>query len=144
MDSIKGSEAWHWPQLLLQETLHLPFTVPISSAAVDNILLPENRAHLSLEAQLKELLEKLDTVSTMRSSGARTRRIRLLRHEINSIRHKLAQQQSKALPNGDTVPREGLETTSREGDEEGEKGEQQGFDSRSLVLVSSQNLLFLP
>ncbi|KAM4885111.1 bromodomain and PHD finger-containing protein 3 isoform 3-T3 [Sylvia borin] len=88
---------------------------------VDNILVPENRAHLSLEAQLKELLEKLDTVSTMRSSGARTRRIRLLRREINSIRHKLAQQQSKALPNGDTVPREGLETTSREGDEEGEK-----------------------
>lgn len=102
------------------------------SPAVDNILVPENRAHLSLEAQLKELLEKLDTVSSMRSSGARTRRIRLLRREINSIRHKLAQQQSKALPNGDTGTREGLETPSRDGDEEGEKGEQQDFDSRSL------------
>ncbi|NXL21825.1 BRPF3 protein, partial [Setophaga kirtlandii] len=83
---------------------------------VDNILVPENRAHLSLEAQLKELLEKLDTVSTMRSSGARTRRVRLLRREINSIRHRLAQQQqSKALPNGD-----GLEAAPRDGDEEGD------------------------
>ncbi|NXR11188.1 BRPF3 protein, partial [Semnornis frantzii] len=85
---------------------------------VDNILLPENRAHLSLEAQLKELLEKLDLVSSMRSSGARTRRIRLLRREINSVRQKLAQQQSKTLPNGEPVPwEEGLEKTAREGHE---------------------------
>ncbi|KFO92793.1 Bromodomain and PHD finger-containing protein 3, partial [Buceros rhinoceros silvestris] len=89
---------------------------------VDNILLPENRAHLCLEAQLKELLEKLDMVSTMRSSGARTRRIRLLRREINSIRQKLAQQQNKTMPNGESVRREeGLDKTSREEDEEGEK-----------------------
>ncbi|KFR16623.1 Bromodomain and PHD finger-containing protein 3, partial [Opisthocomus hoazin] len=89
---------------------------------VDNILLPENRAHLSLEAQLKELLEKLDMVSTMRSSGARTRRIRLLRREINSIRQKLAQQQNKTMPNGEPVLlEEGLDKTSREGDEEGDK-----------------------
>ncbi|XP_008590146.1 PREDICTED: bromodomain and PHD finger-containing protein 3 isoform X3 [Galeopterus variegatus] len=58
---------------------------------VDNILIPENRAHLSPEAQLKELLEKLDLVSAMRSSGARTRRVRLLRREINALRQKLAQ-----------------------------------------------------
>ncbi|NXK19381.1 BRPF3 protein, partial [Arenaria interpres] len=89
---------------------------------VDNILLPENRAHLSLEAQLKELLEKLDMVSTMRSSGARTRRIRLLRREINSVRQKLAQQQNKTMPNGESVPQEeGLDKSSREGDEEGDK-----------------------
>ncbi|XP_064354241.1 bromodomain and PHD finger-containing protein 3 isoform X1 [Dromaius novaehollandiae] len=89
---------------------------------VDNVLLPENRAHLSLEAQLKELLEKLDMVSTMRSSGARTRRIRLLRREINSLRQKLAQQQNKTMPNGEPVSREdGPDKTSREGDEEGEK-----------------------
>ncbi|KGL98624.1 Bromodomain and PHD finger-containing protein 3, partial [Charadrius vociferus] len=89
---------------------------------VDNILLPENRAHLSLEAQLKELLEKLDMVSTMRSSGARTRRIRLLRREINSIRQKLAQQQNKTMSNGEPVPQEEeLDKSSREGDEEGDK-----------------------
>ncbi|XP_050182849.1 bromodomain and PHD finger-containing protein 3 isoform X6 [Myiozetetes cayanensis] len=87
---------------------------------VDNILLPENRAHLSLEAQLKELLGKLDIVSTMRSSGARTRRIRLLRREINSVRQKLAQQQNKTK--GETVLRDQrLEKTSRDGDEEREK-----------------------
>ncbi|KFV10098.1 Bromodomain and PHD finger-containing protein 3, partial [Pterocles gutturalis] len=91
---------------------------------VDNILLPENRAHLSLEAQLKELLEKLDMVSSMRSSGARTRRIRLLRREINSIRQKLAQQQNKSMPNGEPALREeGLDKTARDGDEEGEKGD---------------------
>ncbi|NWU88415.1 BRPF3 protein, partial [Upupa epops] len=89
---------------------------------VDNILLPENRAHLSLEVQLKELLEKLDLVSTMRSSGARTRRIRLLRREINSIRQKLAQQQNRTMANGDPgLQDEELEKTSREGDEEEEK-----------------------
>ncbi|XP_038605382.1 bromodomain and PHD finger-containing protein 3 isoform X2 [Tachyglossus aculeatus] len=72
---------------------------------VDNILVAENRAHLSLEVQLKELLEKLDMVSTMRSSGARTRRVRLLRREINALRQKLAQQQqSKALSNGELSP----------------------------------------
>ncbi|XP_027550818.1 bromodomain and PHD finger-containing protein 3 isoform X4 [Neopelma chrysocephalum] len=91
---------------------------------VDNILLPENRAHLSLEAQLKELLEKLDIVSTMRSSGARTRRIRLLRREINSIRQKLAQQQNKTMAKGETVLwDQRLEKTSRDGDEEREKAD---------------------
>ncbi|XP_052018983.1 bromodomain and PHD finger-containing protein 3 isoform X2 [Apodemus sylvaticus] len=75
---------------------------------VDNILIPENRAHLSPEAQLKELLEKLDLVSAMRSSGARTRRVRMLRREINALRQKLAQPPppqflslNKTVPNGD-------------------------------------------
>uniref|UniRef100_A0A7M4E4S5 Bromodomain and PHD finger containing 3 n=1 Tax=Crocodylus porosus TaxID=8502 RepID=A0A7M4E4S5_CROPO len=96
---------------------------------VDNILVPENRAHLSLEAQLKELLEKLDMVSTMRSSGARTRRIRLLRREINSIRQKVAQQQNKTMPNGESAPREeGLDRVLRgEQDDDGEKGVTNGF-----------------
>ncbi|OXB67280.1 hypothetical protein ASZ78_015921 [Callipepla squamata] len=89
---------------------------------VDNILLPENRAHLSLEAQLKELLEKLDIVSPMRSSGARTRRMRLLRREINSVRQKLAQQQNRTMANGEPVLwEEGLDKTSTEGDEEGDR-----------------------
>uniref|UniRef100_W5MZ00 Bromodomain and PHD finger containing 3 n=1 Tax=Lepisosteus oculatus TaxID=7918 RepID=W5MZ00_LEPOC len=76
---------------------------------VDNILLPENRLHMSPEDQLKELLDKLDMVTSMRSSGARTRRIRLLRREINSIRYKLGQQQ-RLLLNGDhtkPAPEEG-------------------------------------
>ncbi|XP_007483835.1 bromodomain and PHD finger-containing protein 3 isoform X3 [Monodelphis domestica] len=97
---------------------------------VDNILLPENRAHLSLEVQLKELLEKLDLVSTMRSSGARTRRVRLLRREINALRQKLAQQQpNKMVPNGELPPglREEVDVVEKalhgEEEEDGEKAD---------------------
>lgn len=53
-------------------------------------MLPENRAHMSPECQLKELLEKLDIVSSFRTSGARTRRLKLLRKEINLLRQRLA------------------------------------------------------
>ncbi|XP_026865797.2 bromodomain and PHD finger-containing protein 3 isoform X1 [Electrophorus electricus] len=55
---------------------------------VDTLLNPENRLHMSVEDQLKELLDKLDVVTSMRSSGARTRRIRLLRREINNVRYR--------------------------------------------------------
>uniref|UniRef100_A0A3P8SJ81 Bromodomain and PHD finger containing 3 n=1 Tax=Amphiprion percula TaxID=161767 RepID=A0A3P8SJ81_AMPPE len=55
---------------------------------VDSVLDPDNRLHMTVEEQLKELLEKLDFVSSMRCSGARTRRIRLLRREINNIRYR--------------------------------------------------------
>ncbi|XP_062855199.1 bromodomain and PHD finger-containing protein 3 isoform X2 [Trichomycterus rosablanca] len=65
---------------------------------VDTLLDPENRVHMSVEDQLKELLEKLDVVTTMRTSGARTRRIRLLRKEINNIRYR----RNSHLSNGDT------------------------------------------
>ncbi|RXM29961.1 Bromodomain and PHD finger-containing protein 3 [Acipenser ruthenus] len=78
------------------------------SLMVDNILVPENRVHLSLEDQLKELLDKLDMVSSMRSSGARTRRIRLLRREINSIRGK------RLLHNGERGRHPRGEETDRE------------------------------
>lgn len=55
---------------------------------------------MTVEEQLKELLEKLDFVSTMRCSGARTRRIRLLRREINNIRYKQGQHPRHNLLNG--------------------------------------------
>lgn len=87
---------------------------PPFSLAVDNILIPENRAHLSPEAQLKELLEKLDLVSAMRSSGARTRRVRMLRREINALRQKLAQPPPPQLLSlNKTVPNGELPTGSR-------------------------------
>uniref|UniRef100_A0A3P8ZJ92 Bromodomain and PHD finger containing, 3b n=1 Tax=Esox lucius TaxID=8010 RepID=A0A3P8ZJ92_ESOLU len=68
---------------------------------VDTLLDPENRLHMSSEEQLKELLDKLDVVTAMRSSGARTRRIRLLRREINSIRYRQGQRHRDTLLNGD-------------------------------------------
>ncbi|XP_028855039.1 bromodomain and PHD finger-containing protein 3 isoform X2 [Denticeps clupeoides] len=58
----------------------------------------ENRLHLSPEEQLKSLLEKLDFITSMRTSGGRTKRVRLLRREINSIRHKLSLQQRASSP----------------------------------------------
>ncbi|XP_070601302.1 bromodomain and PHD finger-containing protein 3 isoform X6 [Erythrolamprus reginae] len=95
---------------------------------VDNILVAENRAHLSLEVQLKELLEKLDVVSTMRSSGARTRRVRLLRREINSVRQKLAQQQNKVMANGESTPwEEGLEKMLQSEEDKGKAAVTNGF-----------------
>ncbi|KAK0146281.1 Bromodomain and PHD finger-containing protein 3 [Merluccius polli] len=53
---------------------------------VDSVLDPDNRLHMSVDEQLKELLDKLDVVTSMRGSGARTRRIRLLRREIHNVR----------------------------------------------------------
>ncbi len=55
---------------------------------------------MTVEEQLKELLEKLDFVSSMRCSGARTRRIRLLRREINNIRYRQGQHPRHSLHNG--------------------------------------------
>ncbi|XP_077434456.1 bromodomain and PHD finger-containing protein 3 isoform X1 [Vanacampus margaritifer] len=55
---------------------------------VDSVLNPDNRLHMSVEEQLKELLDKLDFVSSTRCSAARTRRMRLLRREINNIRFR--------------------------------------------------------
>ncbi|XP_061913361.1 bromodomain and PHD finger-containing protein 3-like isoform X1 [Entelurus aequoreus] len=67
---------------------------------VDSVLDPDNRIHMSVEEQLKELLDKLDFVSSMRCSAARTRRMRLLRREITSIRHRQGQQHRYGLHNG--------------------------------------------
>lgn len=55
---------------------------------------------MTVEEQLKVLLDKLDFVTSMRCSGARTRRIRLLRREINSIRHRQGQHPRHSLHNG--------------------------------------------
>lgn len=55
---------------------------------------------MTVEEQLKELLEKMDFVSSMRCSGARTRRIRLLRREINNIRYRQGQHHRFSLHNG--------------------------------------------
>ncbi|XP_066444528.1 bromodomain and PHD finger-containing protein 3-like isoform X3 [Eleutherodactylus coqui] len=73
----------------LPEKAHADDYYRFSWEEVDELLRPENRVHLTPEYQLKELLEKLDIVSNMRSSGARTRRLKLLRREINVLRQRL-------------------------------------------------------
>ncbi|XP_041859482.1 bromodomain and PHD finger-containing protein 3 [Melanotaenia boesemani] len=67
---------------------------------VDSVLDPDNRLHMTVEEQLKELLEKLDFVTSMRCSGARTRRIRLLRREINYIRYRQGHHPRNSIHNG--------------------------------------------
>ncbi|XP_054575629.1 bromodomain-containing protein 1 isoform X3 [Eptesicus fuscus] len=71
---------------------------PFSWEDVDRLLNPANRAHMSLEDQLRELLDKLDLTCSMKSSGSRSKRAKLLKKEIALIRNKLSQQQSQPPP----------------------------------------------
>ncbi|XP_056429686.1 bromodomain-containing protein 1 isoform X3 [Hyla sarda] len=59
---------------------------------VDKLLNPSNRVHMPLEEQLKELLEKLDLTFAMKSSGSRSKRLKLLKREISNVRQLLSQQ----------------------------------------------------
>ncbi|XP_016401979.1 bromodomain and PHD finger-containing protein 3-like isoform X2 [Sinocyclocheilus rhinocerous] len=92
---------------------------------VDTLLDPDNRLHMTTENQLRELLDKLDVVTSMRSSGARTRRIRLLRREINNIRYKQQARNSHML-NGDLK-------------EEEEEDEDKEMDGEHNLLSSSSD-----
>ncbi|XP_074083355.1 bromodomain-containing protein 1 isoform X4 [Macrotis lagotis] len=71
---------------------------PFSWEDVDRLLNPANRAHMSLEEQLKELLDKLDLTCSMKSSGSRSKRAKLLKKEIAVIRNKLSQPASQPPP----------------------------------------------
>nr|XP_004999797.1 bromodomain-containing protein 1 isoform X3 [Cavia porcellus] len=68
---------------------------PFSWEDVDRLLDPANRAHLGLEEQLRELLDKLDLTCSMKSSGSRSKRAKLLKKEIALLRSKLSQQHSQ-------------------------------------------------
>ncbi|XP_033622059.1 bromodomain-containing protein 1 isoform X7 [Fukomys damarensis] len=68
---------------------------PFSWEDVDRLLDPANRAHLGLEEQLRELLDKLDLTCSMKSSGSRSKRAKLLKKEIALLRNKLSQQHSQ-------------------------------------------------
>ncbi|XP_048355623.1 bromodomain-containing protein 1 isoform X3 [Sphaerodactylus townsendi] len=76
----------------LPERPKLESPPPFSWEDVDRLLNPANRVHMSLEEQLRELLEKLDLTCAMKSSGSRSKRAKLLKKEINMIRCKISQQ----------------------------------------------------
>ncbi|XP_061107988.1 bromodomain-containing protein 1-like isoform X1 [Conger conger] len=57
---------------------------------VDRLLNPANRAHMSLEEQLKGLLEKLDLTCSMKTSPSRSKRLKLLKKEICSVRAEMS------------------------------------------------------
>lgn len=66
--------------------------------SVDRLLNPAGRAHMALEEQLRELLDKLDLTCSMKSSGSRSKRAKLLKKEIALVRNKLSQQHSQPPP----------------------------------------------
>ncbi|XP_054844064.1 bromodomain-containing protein 1 isoform X4 [Eublepharis macularius] len=80
----------------LPERPKLESPPPFTWEDVDRLLNPANRVHMSLEEQLRELLEKLDLTCAMKSSGSRSKRAKLLKKEINMIRCKISQQHHQA------------------------------------------------
>ncbi|XP_052411225.1 bromodomain-containing protein 1 isoform X3 [Carassius gibelio] len=65
-------------------------SAPFSWEDVDRLLVPANREHMSLEEQLRELLEKLDLITAMKSSPSRSRRLKLLKKIISDVRMELS------------------------------------------------------
>ncbi|XP_027007423.1 bromodomain-containing protein 1 isoform X1 [Tachysurus fulvidraco] len=63
---------------------------PFSWEDVDRLLSPANRKHMSLEEQLKELLEKLDLTTAMKTSPSRSKRLKLLKKTISDVRLEMS------------------------------------------------------
>ncbi|XP_065521414.1 bromodomain-containing protein 1 isoform X2 [Lathamus discolor] len=104
----------------LPERPKLESPQPFSWEDVDRLLNPANRAHMSLEEQLRELLEKLDLTCAMKSSGSRSKRAKLLKKEISIIRNKLSQQHNQApqIESGIGSFEEESATLEQDGEEE--------------------------
>lgn len=102
---------------------------PFSWEEVDRLLDPANRAHMGLEEQLRELLDKLDLTCSMKSSGSRSKRAKLLKKEIALLRNKLSQQHSQS-------PSVGAGTGGFEDD-----AAPLGLDTREEVLPRLETLL---
>ncbi|CAL8242148.1 unnamed protein product [Merluccius merluccius] len=59
---------------------------PFTWDEVDRLLVPANRANLSPQQQLQQLLEKLDLTCAMKSSPSRSKRLKLLKKTISDVR----------------------------------------------------------
>ncbi|XP_075783951.1 bromodomain-containing protein 1 isoform X2 [Pelodiscus sinensis] len=104
----------------LPEQPKLESPQPFSWEDVDRLLNPANRVHMSLEEQLRELLEKLDLTCAMKSSGSRSKRAKLLKKEISIIRNKLSQQhiQPPQIESGIGSFEEEVSALEQDGEEE--------------------------
>lgn len=91
---------------------------------------------MTTDEQLKALLDKLDMVASMRTSGGRTKRIRLLRREINSLRQKMNQQQQNSQ-SANHKDDEGEEEEEEE--EEEEKGAKEEKKKKKGPLRAMSN-----
>ncbi|XP_027710166.1 bromodomain-containing protein 1 isoform X2 [Vombatus ursinus] len=121
----------HETGMHLPERPHLEPPRPFSWEDVDRLLNPANRAHMSLEEQLRELLDKLDLTCSMKSSGSRSKRAKLLKKEIAVIRNKLSQPNSQPPP---------LESGTGSLEEEGAPLEQEADEEVSAVAESSTDV----
>ncbi len=83
----------HFPSLHFNKSIK---NCCLFTLSVDRLLVPANREHMSLEEQLRELLEKLDLTTAMKSSPSRSRRLKLLKKIISDVRMELSLK--KALP----------------------------------------------
>lgn len=96
---------------------------------------------MTTDEQLKALLDKLDVVTSMRTSGGRTKRIRLLRREINTLRQKLNQQQQSSQTvngNNEDEGKEEQEVVEQQEEEEKKKKETaKDVDNGPLTTVSN-------
>ncbi|XP_017549393.1 bromodomain-containing protein 1 isoform X1 [Pygocentrus nattereri] len=72
-------------------------SAPFSWEEVDRLLIPANRQHMSLDEQLKELLEKLDLTMAMKSSASRSKRLKLLKKTISDVRMEMSLRSSQPL-----------------------------------------------
>ncbi|GAB5574373.1 bromodomain-containing protein 1 isoform X1 [Prionailurus iriomotensis] len=112
---------------------------PFSWEDVDRLLNPANRAHMVLEEQLRELLDKLDLTCAMKSSGSRSKRAKLLKKEIAVLRNKLSQQHSPPPPAESGIgsfEEEGAQLGQETG-EEGDKSPPKLEPSDALPLPSN-------
>ncbi|KAG8439876.1 hypothetical protein GDO86_005879 [Hymenochirus boettgeri] len=107
---------------------------------VDKLLNPNNRVHMPLEEQLKELLEKLDITFAMKSSASRSKRLKLLKKEIANIRQMLSQQhvQPPQIESGiGSFEEESGSVMENDGEEEGDKSPPKLEPSDALPLPSN-------
>ncbi|XP_059968066.1 bromodomain-containing protein 1 isoform X2 [Mesoplodon densirostris] len=102
---------------------------PFSWDDVDRLLSPAGRAHMVLEEQLRELLDALDLTCSMKPSGSRNRRAKLLKKEITALRSQLSQRHSQ--PPAAESGTAGLE----------EDGAQRGQETGEEVLPRLETLL---
>ncbi|XP_061228889.1 bromodomain-containing protein 1 isoform X5 [Neopsephotus bourkii] len=111
----------HETGMHLPERPKLESPQPFSWEDVDRLLNPANRVHMSLEEQLRELLEKLDLTCAMKSSGSRSKRAKLLKKEISIIRNKLSQQHNQVpqIESGIGSFEEESAALEQDGEEEG-------------------------
>ncbi|XP_041944657.1 bromodomain and PHD finger-containing protein 3 isoform X2 [Alosa sapidissima] len=124
--------------------MHLPEPPPQNTHThtcweeVDSLLVPENRLHLSSEQQLRALLDKLDAVMSMRTSGGRTKRIRLLRREVNSLRHKLSHRRRLPTPLCTSPLKEEDEEQDQEQEQEEAEAGREAKSKEEYATIPSQ------